>query len=60
MSRDVLPTISELVKRLNAVITEHGDLPVLILDADTEWLLDVEGVKIEDGKALLWGEYGNL
>ena len=32
---------SELVAALEALIDSHGDLPVLLNDPDTGWLLDV-------------------
>jgi hypothetical protein len=32
---------TELVARLQQLIREHGDLPVLVKDADTDWLLEL-------------------
>lgn len=38
-----LPTCraSQLVARIQELIAEHGDLPVYVQDADTEWSLPV-------------------
>lgn len=34
-------TASQLIERLYQMIAEHGDVPVLVRDTDTEWLLPV-------------------
>lgn len=41
---------SQLVDRLQSVIAEHGDLPVFVHDADTDWLLPVGIVYADDDK----------
>jgi hypothetical protein len=50
-------TISELIERLKAF---DPDIPVVIEDADTCWLLTIESVDLENGVARISGDYGNL
>ena len=41
--RDLEPTgkASQLIARLQALIAEHGDLPVYLDDPDTNWLMPI-------------------
>jgi hypothetical protein len=41
MALDRTCTASQLVARLQALIAEHGDLPVYARDADTHWRLPI-------------------
>lgn len=58
-------TISTLRQALARLQCEHGDLPVMLNDADTEWSfrLKAEHLKVQPtstGRALAIGvEYGN-
>lgn len=35
------PKASKLIAALQTLIEKHGDLPICVLDADTEWLLEI-------------------
>lgn len=41
MALDNTCTASQLVARLQALIAQHGDLPVYARDADTQWRLPI-------------------
>jgi hypothetical protein len=34
------PFASQFITRLQALVDEHGDLPIQVIDADTGWMLD--------------------
>ena len=51
MDRRIDPCLaSQLVNRLQSMIAEHGDLPIFVHDADTDWLLPVGIVYADDNE----------
>lgn len=50
-------TISAVINSLEAIRKQQGDIPVVIEDADTNWLLAVQTVRLLDGYAVIAGEY---
>jgi len=41
------PKASEVIKAIQALINEHGDLPVVLDDPDTNWILPI-GVEVQE------------
>ena len=35
----LIPKASEVINQIQVIIDEHGDLPLVVLDADTGWPL---------------------
>jgi hypothetical protein len=54
--------ISDLIKLLEALQSEHGDLPCAVLDADTDrwsWHMKASHVKVDGGRLCIGGDHGD-
>jgi hypothetical protein len=54
-------TISELLAHLAAIREQHGDLPVVLVDADTgwKWVGELKQFKATDLALFVVGDYGD-
>ena len=50
-------TIEELIKKLEQV---NPKLTVVIQDADTDWLLNINKIRVEDNAIMLIGNYKDV
>jgi len=50
---------TELEAKIASLIREHGDVDVVIDDADTNWWLAINQVEFIDGSVVISGDYHN-